>query len=179
MAYAGHQFGAFVPQLGDGRAILLGEVIDRYGMRRDIQLKGSGPTPFSRRGDGRAALGPVLRRVLHRDGIVENDHHAVTRIAFQRAAVLDDLLAYGSVVFTEQCDYVFRVGAFGEAGEVVACLSRTAGCAAYGQSIFYLGKSAARPEIDRLQPSIGWPPVTLQSTHEAALDVVDLCPMMT
>ena len=64
MAYAGHQFGQFVPQLGDGRAILLGEVVDRAGKRRDIQLKGSGPTPFSRRGDGRAALGPVLREFL-------------------------------------------------------------------------------------------------------------------
>ncbi|MBN9276121.1 MAG: YdiU family protein [Hyphomicrobium sp.] len=64
MAYAGHQFGGFVPQLGDGRAILLGEVIDRTGQRRDIQLKGSGPTPFSRRGDGRAALGPVLREYI-------------------------------------------------------------------------------------------------------------------
>src|SRR5271154_6020675 len=64
MAYAGHQFGNFVPQLGDGRAILLGEVIDRNGMRRDIQLKGAGPTRFSRRGDGRAALGPVLREYL-------------------------------------------------------------------------------------------------------------------
>lgn len=62
--YAGHQFGGFVPQLGDGRAILLGEVIDRDGMRRDIQLKGSGPTPFSRNGDGRAALGPVLREYV-------------------------------------------------------------------------------------------------------------------
>jgi uncharacterized protein YdiU (UPF0061 family) len=64
MAYAGHQFGQFVPQLGDGRAILLGEVIDLDGQRRDIQLKGSGPTPFSRRGDGRAALGPVLREYI-------------------------------------------------------------------------------------------------------------------
>jgi uncharacterized protein YdiU (UPF0061 family) len=64
MAYAGHQFGHFVPQLGDGRAILLGEVIDKDGVRRDIQLKGSGPTPFSRRGDGRAALGPVLREYV-------------------------------------------------------------------------------------------------------------------
>ncbi|MFZ1969171.1 MAG: protein adenylyltransferase SelO family protein, partial [Bradyrhizobium sp.] len=64
MAYAGHQFGYFVPQLGDGRAILLGEVIDIDGVRRDIQLKGSGPTPFSRRGDGRAALGPVLREYI-------------------------------------------------------------------------------------------------------------------
>src|SRR5437879_57816 len=64
MVYAGHQFGQFVPQLGDGRAILLGEVIDRDGVRRGIQLKGSGPTPFSRRGDGRAALGPVLREYI-------------------------------------------------------------------------------------------------------------------
>jgi serine/tyrosine/threonine adenylyltransferase len=64
MAYAGHQFGSFVPQLGDGRAILLGEVVDRNGQRRDIQLKGAGPTPFSRRGDGRAALGPVLREYV-------------------------------------------------------------------------------------------------------------------
>jgi len=61
MAYAGHQFGVWVPQLGDGRAILLGEVIDRDGIRHDIQLKGAGRTPFSRMGDGRAALGPVLR----------------------------------------------------------------------------------------------------------------------
>lgn len=64
MAYAGHQFGSFVPQLGDGRALLLGEVIDRGGVRRDIQLKGSGPTAFSRGGDGRAAIGPVLREYL-------------------------------------------------------------------------------------------------------------------
>jgi serine/tyrosine/threonine adenylyltransferase len=63
-AYAGHQFGQFVPRLGDGRAILLGEVIDRGGVRRDIQLKGSGRTPYSRGGDGRAALGPVLREYL-------------------------------------------------------------------------------------------------------------------
>jgi uncharacterized protein YdiU (UPF0061 family) len=63
-AYAGHQFGHFVPQLGDGRANLLGEVIGRDGVRYDIQLKGSGPTPFSRRGDGRAALGPVLREYI-------------------------------------------------------------------------------------------------------------------
>lgn len=63
-AYAGHQFGSFVPQLGDGRAILLGEVIDQAGKRRDIQLKGSGRTPYSRGGDGKAALGPVLREYV-------------------------------------------------------------------------------------------------------------------
>lgn len=64
MAYAGHQFGGFVPQLGDGRAILLGEVRGRDGILRDVQLKGSGRTPFSRGGDGRAALGPMLREYL-------------------------------------------------------------------------------------------------------------------
>jgi serine/tyrosine/threonine adenylyltransferase len=64
MAYAGHQFGSFVPQLGDGRAILLGEIVAPGGRRVDIQLKGSGRTPFSRGGDGRAALGPVLREYV-------------------------------------------------------------------------------------------------------------------
>jgi uncharacterized protein YdiU (UPF0061 family) len=63
-AYAGHQFGQFSPQLGDGRALLLGEVIDRNGRRRDIAFKGSGRTPFSRRGDGKCALGPALREYL-------------------------------------------------------------------------------------------------------------------
>lgn len=63
-AYAGHQFGNFVPSLGDGRAVLLGEVIGQDGQRRDIQLKGSGRTPFSRGGDGRAWLGPVLREYV-------------------------------------------------------------------------------------------------------------------
>jgi uncharacterized protein YdiU (UPF0061 family) len=64
LAYAGHQFGHFVPQLGDGRAVLLGDVRDAQGVRRDIQLKGAGRTKFSRGGDGRAALGPVLREYL-------------------------------------------------------------------------------------------------------------------
>jgi len=63
-AYAGHQFGGFSPQLGDGRALLLGEVIDKQGKRRDIAFKGSGRTPFSRGGDGKAALGPVLREYI-------------------------------------------------------------------------------------------------------------------
>lgn len=63
-AYAGHQFGGFSPRLGDGRALLLGEVIDCHGRRRDIALKGSGRTPFSRNGDGKCALGPALREYL-------------------------------------------------------------------------------------------------------------------
>lgn len=74
LAYAGHQFGQFVPVLGDGRAVLLGECTDRNGRRRDLQLKGSGQTPFARRGDGRSSLGPVIREYLlseamHRLGI--------------------------------------------------------------------------------------------------------------
>lgn len=64
LAYAGHQFGTPVPQLGDGRALLLGQLPDQAGILHDFQLKGSGPTPFSRMGDGRAALGPVLRELL-------------------------------------------------------------------------------------------------------------------
>jgi serine/tyrosine/threonine adenylyltransferase len=63
-AYAGHQFGHFVPALGDGRAILLGELRDRHGTLRDVQLKGSGRTPWSRAGDGLAAVGPMLREYL-------------------------------------------------------------------------------------------------------------------
>ena len=63
-AYAGHQFGGFSPQLGDGRALLLGEVVDPQGRRHDVAFKGSGPTPFSRGGDGKAAVGPVLREYL-------------------------------------------------------------------------------------------------------------------
>ena len=69
MVYAGQQFGNWVPQLGDGRALLLGEVIDREGVRRDIQLKGAGPTPFSRNGDGRAALGPIIREYIVSEGM--------------------------------------------------------------------------------------------------------------
>lgn len=63
-AYAGHQFGGFSPQLGDGRALLIGEVIDRSGRRRDLAFKGSGRTPFARGGDGKAAVGPMLREAL-------------------------------------------------------------------------------------------------------------------
>src|ERR1700684_879124 len=72
MVYAGHQFGHFVPKLGDGRAILLGEVHDVAAVRRDIHLKGSGRTPFSRDGDGRAAVGPVLR-----EDVVSEAMHAL------------------------------------------------------------------------------------------------------
>src|SRR5690625_3061642 len=63
-AYAGHQFGVYVPRLGDGRALLLGEIPDQAGNLRDLHLKGSGPTPFARGGDGLAAVGPMLREFL-------------------------------------------------------------------------------------------------------------------
>ncbi len=68
-AYAGHQFGAYSPRLGDGRALLLGEVVDVHGRRRDIHLKGSGRTPFARGGDGKAAVGPMLREYLIGEGM--------------------------------------------------------------------------------------------------------------
>jgi uncharacterized protein YdiU (UPF0061 family) len=93
LAYAGHQFGNFVPQLGDGRAILLGEIVDRNGERRDVQLKGAGPTPFSRRGDGRAALGPVLREYL-----VSEAMHAL-RIPTTRALAA---VSTGETVFRDR-----------------------------------------------------------------------------
>lgn len=69
MAYAGHQFGGWNPQLGDGRALLLGEVVAPDGGRFDLQLKGSGPTPYSRSGDGRAPIGAVLREYLVSEGM--------------------------------------------------------------------------------------------------------------
>jgi uncharacterized protein YdiU (UPF0061 family) len=93
MAYAGHQFGQFVPQLGDGRALLLGEVQDRAAVLRDIQLKGSGRTPYSRGGDGRAALGPVLREYL-----VSEAMHALGIPATRALAAV----ATGESVYREQ-----------------------------------------------------------------------------
>src|SRR3954452_20840778 len=62
--YAGHQFGTYSGRLGDGRALLLGEVVDVHGRRRDVHLKGSGRTPFARGGDGKAAVGPMLRELV-------------------------------------------------------------------------------------------------------------------
>lgn len=91
--YAGHQFGNYNPQLGDGRAILLGEVIGQDGIRRDIQLKGSGPTPYSRAGDGRAWLGPVLREYV----VSEAMHALGIRTTRALAAVTT-----GEPVFREQ-----------------------------------------------------------------------------
>jgi uncharacterized protein YdiU (UPF0061 family) len=112
--YAGHQFGGFSPQLGDGRALLLGEVLDRRGRRRDIQLKGSGPTPYSRMGDGRAWLGPVLREYL-----VSEAMHALGIPSTRALAavgtgepVLRETGALPGAVFTRVAASHIRVGSF-------------------------------------------------------------------
>jgi uncharacterized protein YdiU (UPF0061 family) len=113
MAYAGHQFGGFVPQLGDGRAILLGEVIDRDGQRRDIQLKGAGQTLFSRNGDGRAALGPVLREyivseAMHALGVPAT--RALAAVSTGQPVYREDVLP--GAVFTRVAASHIRVGTF-------------------------------------------------------------------
>ncbi|MDP9066691.1 MAG: YdiU family protein, partial [Pseudomonadota bacterium] len=113
MVYAGHQFGQFVPQLGDGRAILLGEVIDRYGKRRDIQLKGSGRTPYSRSGDGRAALGPVLREYLVSEAM--HSLHLPTTRALAAVATGEPVFREGQLpgaIFTRVAASHVRVGTF-------------------------------------------------------------------
>jgi len=112
-AYAGHQFGQFVPQLGDGRAILLGEVRDRSGELREIQLKGSGRTPYSRGGDGRAALGPVLREYLlseamHALGIATT--RALAAVATGESVMRERLLP-GAILTRVAASHV-RVGTF-------------------------------------------------------------------
>ncbi len=112
-AYAGHQFGGFVPQLGDGRAVLLGEVVGRDGRRYDIQLKGSGRTPFSRRGDGRSALGPVLREyivseAMHALGVPTT--RALAAVTSGEPVARESMQAGG--VFTRVASSHLRVGTF-------------------------------------------------------------------
>jgi uncharacterized protein YdiU (UPF0061 family) len=113
MAYAGHQFGHFVPQLGDGRAILLGEVIDADGVRRDIQLKGSGPTPYSRRGDGRAALGPVLREYIVSEAMAKLGIPTTRSLAavITGESVMRETLLPGAVLTRVASSHI-RVGTF-------------------------------------------------------------------
>ncbi|RBI82923.1 YdiU family protein [Rhodosalinus halophilus] len=111
--YAGHQFGQFNPQLGDGRAHLLGEVIDRHGRRRDIQLKGSGRTPYSRMGDGRAWLGPVLREyvvseAMHALGVPTT--RALAAVATGEPVVREAVLP-GAVLTRVAASHI-RVGTF-------------------------------------------------------------------
>jgi uncharacterized protein YdiU (UPF0061 family) len=113
-AYAGHQFGGYSPRLGDGRALLLGEVIDAQGQRRDLHLKGSGRTPFARGGDGRAAVGPMLREYLMGEAM-----HALgipTTRALAVVATGDDIVRDGGLlpgaVLVRVASSHLRVGSF-------------------------------------------------------------------
>ena len=113
MAYAGHQFGSWVPQLGDGRAILLGELVASDGARFDLQLKGSGRTPFSRMGDGRAVLGPVLREYIvseatHCLGIPTT--RALAAVSTGEGVVRENLLP--GAILTRVAKSHVRVGTF-------------------------------------------------------------------
>ncbi|MDQ3605300.1 MAG: YdiU family protein [Gemmatimonadota bacterium] len=112
-AYAGHQFGTFVPQLGDGRAILLGELVDRTGARRDVQLKGSGRTPFSRGGDGRSPLGPVLREYLISEAMAAMGIPTTRALAAMTTgeAVLRETMLPGAVLTRIASSHI-RVGTF-------------------------------------------------------------------
>jgi uncharacterized protein YdiU (UPF0061 family) len=112
-AYAGHQFGAYSPRLGDGRALLLGEVLDIHGRRRDLHLKGSGRTPFARGGDGKAAVGPMLREyaiseAMHALGIPTT--RALAVIATGEDVARETLLP-GAVLIRVAASHV-RVGTF-------------------------------------------------------------------
>jgi uncharacterized protein YdiU (UPF0061 family) len=112
-AYAGHQFGTFVPQLGDGRAILLGEVVDRGGVRRDIQLKGAGRTPWSRGGDGRAALGPVLREYVVSEAMAAlgiRTTRALAAVTTGQPVIREEILP--GAVLTRVASSHIRVGTF-------------------------------------------------------------------
>ena len=113
MAYAGHQFGSFVPRLGDGRAILLGEVVGPRGMRRDLQLKGSGRTPFSRGGDGRAALGPVLREYIVSEAMAALGIPTTRALAAVETGdmVMRELLLPGAILTRVASSHI-RVGTF-------------------------------------------------------------------
>jgi uncharacterized protein YdiU (UPF0061 family) len=111
--YSGHQFGTYNPQLGDGRALLLGEVIDQHDNRRDIQLRGSGPTPYSRGGDGLAAIGPVIREYLvseamHALGIPTT--RALAAVTTGDPVYRDDVLP--GAVLTRVASSHIRVGTF-------------------------------------------------------------------
>jgi uncharacterized protein YdiU (UPF0061 family) len=118
-AYAGHQFGGFSPRLGDGRALLLGEVLDVHGHRRDLHLKGSGRTPFARGGDGKAAVGPMLREyvigeAMHALGIPTTRVLAVVTTGDQIAR---DTLLPGAVLTRVAASHL-RVGTFEYAAAV-------------------------------------------------------------
>jgi serine/tyrosine/threonine adenylyltransferase len=112
-AYAGHQFGGYSPRLGDGRALLLGEVLDVHGARRDLHLKGSGRTPFARGGDGKAAVGPMLREyaigeAMHALGIPTT--RALAVVATGEPVARETLLP--GAVLTRVAASHLRVGTF-------------------------------------------------------------------
>ncbi len=112
-AYAGHQFGGFSPQLGDGRATLLGEVIDSNGKQKDIQLKGSGKTPFSRAGDGKSALGPVIREYLMSEAMFAlgvPTTRALAAISSGEKVIREEPLPGG--IFTRVASSHLRIGTF-------------------------------------------------------------------
>jgi len=112
-AYAGHQFGGYSPRLGDGRALLLGEVIDTHGTRRDLQLKGSGRTPFARGGDGLAALGPMLREHLMCEAMYALDIPTTRSLAVVATGtqVARDTMLPGAVMVRVAASHL-RVGTF-------------------------------------------------------------------
>lgn len=112
-AYAGHQFGNFTPKLGDGRAVLLGGLANKKGQIFDLQLKGSGQTPFSRRGDGRSALGPVIREYLMSEAMYAlgiKTTRALAMVASGEEVVRDKILPGG--IFTRIASSHIRVGTF-------------------------------------------------------------------
>ncbi|HYH33085.1 MAG TPA: YdiU family protein [Pseudonocardia sp.] len=120
-AYAGHQFGVYVPRLGDGRALLLGELVDGAGRRRDLHLKGSGRTPFARGGDGKAAVGPMLREyvvgeAMHALGIPTSRGLAVVGTGEQ---VVRESLLPGAVLARVAASHL-RVGTFQYAAQAAA-----------------------------------------------------------
>lgn len=118
-AYAGHQFGGFVPRLGDGRALLLGEIVDSHGRVRDLHLKGSGRTPFARGGDGLAAIGPMVREyviseAMHTLGIPTT--RALAVVATGRPVYRDTILP--GAVLARVADSHLRVGSFQYASQI-------------------------------------------------------------
>jgi uncharacterized protein YdiU (UPF0061 family) len=156
LAYAGHQFGSFVRQLGDGRAILLGEIIADDGRRVDLQLKGAGRTPFSRGGDGRAALGPVLREwlvseAMHALGVPTT--RALAAVTTGEPVYRDRVLK--GAVFTRVASSHLRVGTFeyfaarGDE-EALDLLVRYALRRHYGDVAFTTTASAARALLEHV-----------------------------
>ena len=120
MVYAGHQFGNWVPQLGDGRAVLLGELLDKESRRWDLQLKGSGPTAYSRMGDGKAVLGPVMREYIVSEAMFNLGIPTTRALAFSMTGemVRRKFMEPGAILTRVASSHI-RVGTF-----QYACLSK-------------------------------------------------------